>query len=199
MADTTHNAPPTKNVTEVPAELVARWLDSEDTVLIDVREDFEHAEESIGGAAHVPLSEIDPDALREQHAGRRVVFHCKAGPRARDAAGHFCADGDTVFCLEGGIDAWKAAGLDVKRSASGPRLPIMRQVQVVAGSLVVVGVGLGLIVSPWFLAIAGFVGCGLVFAGVSGWCGMARLLAKMPWNLPKKSARRLSTQHGETP
>jgi hypothetical protein len=30
--------------------------------------------------------------------------------------------------------------------------------------------------------LSGFVGAGLVFAGVTGFCGMARLLALMPWN-----------------
>ncbi len=193
MVDTMHKAPPEKAVAEVPAELVARWLATENAVLIDVREDFEHAEESIEGATHLPLSAIDPDALRDQHAGRRLVFHCRSGSRARDAANRFCGGADPVFCLEGGIDAWKAAGLDVTRSAHGPRLPVMRQVQIVAGSLVVVGVGLGAAISPWFLAIAGFVGCGLVFAGVSGWCGMARLLAQMPWNRRPKTDASNST------
>lgn len=182
MVDTKQQAEAARKITEVPAELVADWLASADTVLIDVRDDFEHAEESIDGATNVPLSALDPDAIRSQHPGRRIVLHCKAGGRARDAAGRFCGNTDPVFCLEGGIDAWKAAGLDVKRSATGPKLPVMRQVQIAAGSLVVLGVGLGLAVSLWFLVIAGFVGCGLVFAGLTGWCGMARLLARMPWN-----------------
>jgi len=60
-------------------------------------------------------------------------------------------------------------------------IPVMRQVQITAGSLVVLGVALAA-VSPWFLALSAFVGCGLVFAGATGWCGMAKLLALMPWN-----------------
>lgn len=182
MANATHESKPSGKVTEIPATLLARWLAEGDTVLIDVREDFEHAEESIGGAANEPLSAFDPEGIREHHAGRRVVLHCKAGTRARDAAARLCDGAAPVFCLEGGIDAWKAAGLDVTRSASGPKIPVMRQVQIVAGSLVVIGTGLGIAVSPWFLSLAAFVGCGLVFAGLSGWCGMARILAQMPWN-----------------
>ena len=58
----------------------------------------------------------------------------------------------------------------------------MRQVQIVAGSLVLLGVVLGTTVSPLFLLLSGFVGAGLVFAGLSGWCGMAQLLALAPWN-----------------
>ena len=174
--------PPTNTIQEVPPELVARWLDADNTVLVDVREDYGHAEESIDGSVNSPLSTFDPDALRSEHAGLRTVFHCRTGARARDAAGRFGGDGETVFCLAGGIDGWKEAGLAANRAACGPRLPIMRQVQIVAGSLVAIGIVLGIAVSPWFLAIPGFVGCGLVFAGVSGWCGMARLLAQMPWN-----------------
>jgi len=38
------------------------------------------------------------------------------------------------------------------------------------------------VLSPWWLTLPGFVGCGLVFAGVTDTCGMAMMLAKMPWN-----------------
>ncbi|WP_312760251.1 rhodanese family protein, partial [Pulveribacter sp.] len=82
---------------------------------------------------------------------------------------------------EGGLDGWKRAGLPVLRDTSQP-LELQRQVQIAAGSLVALGTALGAGVSPWFLLLPGFVGCGLVFAGVSGFCGMARLLVRMPWN-----------------
>jgi len=61
-------------------------------------------------------------------------------------------------------------------------LDVMRQVQVTAGSLVLIGVLLGAFLNPWFLILSGFVGSGLMFAGLSGWCGMAKLLGNMPWN-----------------
>jgi hypothetical protein len=61
----------------------------------------------------------------------------------------------------------------------------MRQVQITAGSLVALGTALGWFVSPWFLILSGFVGCGLMFAGLSGWCGMAMMLGRMPWNRVK--------------
>jgi rhodanese-related sulfurtransferase len=60
--------------------------------------------------------------------------------------------------------------------------PLMQQVQIVAGSLVLLGVVLGYLLNPAFFLLSGFVGAGLLFAGLSGWCGMALLLAKMPWN-----------------
>jgi rhodanese-related sulfurtransferase len=187
MTPTTQAEPHAETVRQASPEDVARWLDQGDAVLIDVREDFEHAEESIDNAIHTPLAAVDPETIRQAHAGRRIVFHCKAGPRSRDAASRLAAAGEPVYCLAGGIDAWRAAGLPVTRSANAPKLPVMRQVQIAAGSLVVIGVALGTLVSPWFLALSAFVGCGLVFAGVTGWCGMARLLGAMPWNRPPKA------------
>ena len=86
-----------------------------------------------------------------------------------------------TYILEGGLDAWKKAGLPVTLDRSQP-IDIIRQVQIVAGSLVLSGVVLGALVAPGFYALSGFVGAGLLFAGISGFCGMARLLAVMPWN-----------------
>ncbi|MFG0259605.1 MAG: rhodanese-like domain-containing protein [Phycisphaerales bacterium JB041] len=175
-------------VTNVAPEELARWLDDGGTVLIDVREPFEHAEERIAQACHEPLSRFDPEAVRAAHPDSRVVFHCRSGKRSADAAGRFAREGETTFHLEGGIEAWKAAGRPTVRPAKAPRIPVMRQVQITAGSLVTVGVVLGAFVSPWFLLLSAFVGCGLVFAGLSGWCGMAMLLGKMPWNRVSASA-----------
>ncbi|MEM0984498.1 MAG: rhodanese-like domain-containing protein, partial [Planctomycetota bacterium] len=140
-----------------------------------------YSAERIAGAVLRPLSSFDADAVRSEFGGKRVVFQCRTGRRSLDAAAQYGHGAERTFHLAGGIEAWTSAGRDVVRAA-GRRLPIMRQVQIVAGGLVVVGVTLGLLVSPWFFGIAGFVGCGLVFAGVSGWCGMAKLLAGMPWN-----------------
>ncbi len=169
-------------VTDVSPDLVAEWLGQGDTVLVDVREDFEHAEERISGAILAPLSKFDPETVRRLHPGKRVVFHCRSGKRSTDAATRFARPGEAAFHLAGGIEGWKSAGRTVARSKAPGGLPIMRQVQLIAGSLVVVGVALGAAVSPWFLALSAFVGCGLAFAGATGWCGMALLLAKMPWN-----------------
>ena len=168
--------------TDVSPELLASWMQSGDTVVIDVREDYEHAEERIDGAILRPLSSFDAESIRREVGPKRVVFHCRSGKRSLDAAGRYGKQGEPTFHLAGGIEGWKSAGRAVVRPVTAPRLPIMRQVQITAGSLVVLGVGLGVTLSPWFLALAGFVGCGLMFAGITGWCGMAKLLAVMPWN-----------------
>jgi len=85
------------------------------------------------------------------------------------------------YLLDGGLDAWRKANLPVEEDRSQP-LEIMRQVQIAAGSLVLIGVLLGLTVAPGWFGLSGFVGAGLVFAGTTGWCGMAHLLSIMPWN-----------------
>ncbi len=179
-ATSTQQAP--AKVTTVDAALVEKWLAEGDTVLIDVREPFEYAEERIGNAELAPLSTFDPAALRARYPSSRIVFQCRSGKRASDAANRFARAGEPVYCLSGGLEGWKAAGRPTIKPDTGPRLPVMRQVQITAGFLVTLGVALGFFVSPWFLALSAFVGCGLMFAGASGWCGMAMLLAKMPWN-----------------
>jgi rhodanese-related sulfurtransferase len=88
---------------------------------------------------------------------------------------------DHVMQLKGGLSSWKAAGLTVQADHNAP-ISLFRQVQIVAGSLVAIGTGLGVFVSPWFLLLSGFVGCGLVFAGVTNTCAMGMLLMKLPYN-----------------
>lgn len=174
--------------TDVAPDLLASWMASGDTVVVDVREDYEHAEERIEGAVLRPLSAFDAEALRREAGTKRVVFHCRSGKRSLDAAERYRQNGEATFHLAGGIEGWKSAGKPVARPATAPRLPIMRQVQITAGALVAIGVALGVTVSPWFLVLSGFVGCGLMFAGISGWCGMAKLLAVMPWNKSLRQA-----------
>jgi rhodanese-related sulfurtransferase len=151
-------------------------------VLIDIREADEHARERIPGARHHALTRIDRNY--PIHKGDDVlIFHCRSGARTKGNAARLAAATPQCesYILEGGLDAWKKAGLPVTLDRSQP-IDIMRQVQIAAGSLVLAGVLLGAFVAPGFYALSGFVGAGLLFAGVSGFCGMARLLAVMPWN-----------------
>lgn len=163
-----------------PADVKAR-LDRGDAILVDIREPDEYARRHVPGALSRPLSGFEAAHLRIE-PGREVVFTCKSGMRTAGNCDRLAAavEGD-VYVLEGGVDAWAAAGLPVKDDRSAP-LEIMRQVQIAAGSLVVAGVVLVLTVHPGFLALSAFVGAGLTFAGVTGFCGMARLLALAPWN-----------------
>lgn len=163
-----------------PPEL-KRKLDSGAAILIDIRETDEHAREHILGARLAPLSAIDTHDFDRDH-DKAAVFHCKSGMRTQTNAAKLLARGFTeAYYLEGGIEAWKQAGLPVHANLNAP-IEIMRQVQVTAGSLVLIGVVLGWLVSPIFYALSAFIGAGLTFAGATGWCGMALLLKTMPWN-----------------
>ena len=180
MAITTETEAP--DIVDVSPRMLKEWVDDGDVVVVDVREDFEHATERIPGSFNFAISQFDPDAIRDVHGTHRVVFHCGGGGRSSQAALQYRAGDENVYHLAGGLKAWKASGYETRRSESAPRIDVMRQVQITVGLLVLVGVLLGAFVTPWFLILSGAVGAGLVFAGASGWCGMAMLLGRMPWN-----------------
>lgn len=112
-----------------------------------------------------------------------MIFHCQSGARTSNNAARLAqaASPANACVVEGGIQGWKQAGLLTVEDRSQP-LPLMRQVQIAAGLLILCGVVLGYSVSSGFFLLSGFVGAGLLFAGVTGFCGMARLLKVMPWN-----------------
>jgi rhodanese-related sulfurtransferase len=147
--------------------------------LIDVREADEYAREHIAGAQNVALSGL---AKIDANGAPALIFHCRSGTRtAANMARLADAASSPPYVLEGGLDAWRKAGLPVVADRSQP-LEVMRQVQLTAGGLVLVGVALGFLLTPFFFGLSAFVGAGLMIAGATGWCGMARLLARMPWN-----------------
>lgn len=161
-------------------EEVKRELEAGRITLIDVREPSEYAGERIPGAKLMPLGQFDATKLAGGNG--RIVLHCRSGNRSTKAAQKLLDAGhEQAFHLQGGIEAWKGAGLQIERDAKAP-ISILRQVQITAGSLVVIGIALGWFVSPWFFLLSAFVGSGLVFAGVTDTCGMAMALSKMPWN-----------------
>jgi rhodanese-related sulfurtransferase len=107
---------------------------------------------------------------------RDLYVACATGVRSAQTVRRLKAAGfSSVHDVEGGLGAWKKAGLPLVRR-KGPT-PTMRQVQIIAGSLALIG---GLHPSLHWIAV--LIGAGLVFAGVSGFCGMAKVLAWMPWN-----------------
>ncbi len=164
--------------TVTPQQLAER-LARGDCRLIDVRTPIEFREVHVAGATNIPLDQLKPADLAG--ATGVLITICRSGGRGGKACDQLTAAGITgVVNVEGGTEACVEAGLPVVRSAGV--ISLERQVRIAAGSLVVVGVLLGVLVHPYWLALAGFVGAGLVFAGVTNTCGMGLLLAKMPWN-----------------
>ena len=147
--------------------------------LFDIREQAEFDDRHIPGARHAPLSALGPI-----EAPGAVIFHCLSGMRTLQNSAQLAASTPgAVYLMTGGLNAWMAAGQPVSGSGAG-RVPLdlMRQVQLIGGSLIVLTVALGWLVSPGFLLMAGAIGCGMIHAGVTGSCAMTKLLAPLPWN-----------------
>jgi rhodanese-related sulfurtransferase len=167
--------------TITPAELQKLLAAQPSAPVIDVRTPVEFAEVHVPQALSVPLDELKPSLLQLQK-DQPVYLLCRSGQRATKAAEKFTQAGFTQpVVVAGGTLAWIEANLPVTRSAVKV-ISLERQVRIAAGSLVFIGVALGWFVHRGFFAVPAFVGAGLVFAGLTDFCGMGLLLAKMPWN-----------------
>ena len=161
-----------------PAEAFAFM--SHGAALIDIREKDEWQRESIPGAIHRPLSAIERNPPKVEGT---AIFHCRSGNRTAVNAQRLAAllPGVKVFVLDGSIEAWRDAGLPTLRDSRKP-IEIIRQVQIGASTIILAGATLAAFVHPAFLGLVAFVGAGLLFAGATGFCGMAKLLSRAPWN-----------------
>ena len=157
-----------------------QMLDERMAILIDIREVKEYAREHIPGTRNIPLSGMMGSI--EVESAKSVIFCCRSGNRTAAAAEKLAAAaGGHPYILSGGLEAWKLAGLPVLKDRGRP-IEMMRQVQIAAGGLVLVGVALGALLHPGFYALSGLVGAGLLVSGATGSCAMARLLGFAPWN-----------------
>ncbi|MFZ4773813.1 MAG: rhodanese-like domain-containing protein [Terrimicrobiaceae bacterium] len=171
--------------TILPPELQRVLSSDPHAQLLDVRTPSEFHEVHVPQASNYPLGSLDVSRLeREGHVSRGgpVYLLCRSGQRATTAAEKFISAGfDKVVVVEGGTLAWIDAKLPVNRGKNHA-IGLERQVRIAAGSLVLTGVVLGFLLNPAFFLLSGFVGAGLIFAGITDWCGMGILLAKAPWN-----------------
>lgn len=150
--------------------------------LLDVRTGVEYRSGHIAGAEHLPVDELEQlTEYRGPAEGRELCLICQSGKRAERAARHLSGLGVQACVMEGGMNAWADAGLPVVRESGAP-LPLLRQVQIIIGLVNLLGLALGVLVSPWWLAVPAFTSAGLLTAGITGTCGLALLLARLPWN-----------------
>jgi rhodanese-related sulfurtransferase len=152
--------------------------------LIDVRMPTEFREVRAECARNIPLESLDPQHVmsnRNGSSGQPLYVICRGGNRSVQACQKFLDAGfENVVNVEGGTLAWDKAGLPVVRGKKS--LPLMQQVQITAGFLTLLGAILAVTVDSAFIGLSGFVGAGLMFAGMTGLCPMASMIAKMPWN-----------------
>lgn len=171
----------TQNIT--PKEAL-EWLKTGEAILIDVREDDEFQAEHIAYALSTPLSKLDKILLNmDIPAERKIIFQCLKGKRGENACIAYSNLGKhnaPHYNMTGGIAQWKEDGLPTIMKKTG--LSIFRQVQIIVGGLVALLVFLGFTGITIGFVIAGILGAALMFAGLTGWCGLAMLLKTMPWN-----------------
>jgi len=155
--------------------------------LLDVRSVAEYRAGHIPGAQLIPIDTLSADALAQVFkrpslgCEETLYITCHAGPRALQAAERLQRAGfSNVTLIEGGTRRWEQLGLPVERC--GKALSLERQVQIAIGSLLILKVLLGFSVHELFFAMIAMIGIGLIVAGTTRWCGMARLIALLPWN-----------------
>jgi len=152
--------------------------------LIDVRTPAEFREVHVTFARNVPLDRLEPrfvQAARGSQASEPLYLICRSGGRGKQACEQFLAAGVAgVVNVAGGTQAWEQAGLPVVRGKKA--ISLERQVRIAAGTLVLIGSALGVLVHPVWIGLSAFIGAGLVFSGITDTCGMALVLARMPWN-----------------
>ena len=151
--------------------------------LIDVRTPAEFRELHVSFAKNRPLERLDIQAIAAERNGsdRALYVICRSGTRGKQACEKLLASGiENVVNVEGGTQACEKAGLPVVHGKKA--MSLERQVRIVAGAIVLTGALLGIFVHPYWSGLAAFVGAGLIFAGITDTCGMAMLLARMPWN-----------------
>lgn len=154
-----------------------------DIELVDVREFAEFAGGRVAGARLMPLGQLE-NRHSELGRDRPIYVICRTGRRSAEACKKLESLGFlNVINVTGGIEAWKKAGLPLKRDDHAP-WSIERQVRFTAGLLVLSGLLLSILVHPYFIALSGLIGFGLAFTATIDWCGMGLLLARMPWNRP---------------
>lgn len=172
------------DVKTIKPEELAKIHEEQDVELIDVRTPAEFREIHTSIAVNIPLDKLDAKYINELQNGNGsepVYVICQSGNRSSRACQKLIEAGITnVVSVEGGTNAWNRLGLPVNRGKK--TISLERQVRIAAGFLVLTGALLGMFVNSWFSGLSAFVGAGLMFAGITDTCGMAMILAKMPWN-----------------
>ncbi len=175
------------NVQNIDVQQLQKWMKHKEIVLIDVREPAEFESFHIAESQSIPLSEIS-DNIESLKGNAHAAFICLTGNRSKIAASIVKQEfgtSATVYNISGGIATWKKVGFPVTGSSTG--FPVMRQVHIVAGLIALVSTTLAWFNVPYAILGAMFVGYGLLFSGLTGWCMMSMLLKLLPWNKGKST------------
>ena len=167
----------------ITADEAQKHVTDGDAVLIDTRHPAEHAYEHIVGAHLMPESDLHGEKLRELADGKPIILYCRTSRRTAATVDQLMSEGyGEVVHIDGGLEAWKRSGHETISSPGAPRFSIIQQVQMTAGTMVLIGTLLGAFVDPAWLVLPVAAGAGIAFAGFTGLCFMANALERMPWN-----------------
>lgn len=164
-----------------PSEL--KNSDLQSFVIIDVREEIEHNTVRIPKSTLIPLSTIDNNTI-SKFFGKKILVHCKSGKRGTTACEkieQLSGDKIEIYHLEGGISRWEEEGNEVIKPKTD-LIPLERQTHIAIGLFIIIINALGYFVNIKLTFLTLIFGGGLLFAGLTGFCGLAMLIAKMPWN-----------------
>lgn len=156
-------------------------------VFVDIRTPIEFEEVHIPDSKNIPLADLHKflQELRELAKNQTVVLLCRTTNRVQIAYDYLVNNGiNNCRILDGGITRWIADGNAVIRGRKG--FSLERQTRLITGLMIMVGVGLGVTLSPWFLLIPTAAGAGLFHAGLTDSCLMGRMLGKFPFNRHRK-------------
>lgn len=166
----------------LPPKRAFEMVQNGEARLVDVRESSEYAEKFIPGSRLIPLSAIATQNVNDcETKDKPIIFFCRSGNRTTKSSDLLerAAGNVQAFQIEGGLSGWEKEGLPVERGNAS--FPLFRQIQIGAGSLVLIGI-LGSFIWHPIYWLSAFIGAGLIFAGVTGFCGLGLLLSRMPWN-----------------
>lgn len=176
------------NTSSITVKELSKRIEQGHVELIDVRTPVEYREAHAKFARNVPLDSLDPAAVQKSRNGSSeepLYVICQSGNRSSKACEKFHKAGfKNVVSVQGGTKAWDEAGLPVVRGKKA--ISLERQVRIAAGFLVLLATVLGAFVHLAWLGLSAFVGAGLMFSGITDTCGMAMVLARMPWNQVKQ-------------
>ena len=171
------------NIKSTDPITLSKWLANDTAILIDVREPLEYKIEHIKQATNIPLSTICLEHVTlPENKGKKIIIQCRSGARSMSACKKIIESDESIelYNLEGGILAWGQQGLPTIKEMQ--MIPLERQVQLTLGLALIFGVLMTYFISSSWLIIPAIVGLGLTNAGATGWCGLAKVIAKFPWN-----------------
>lgn len=148
---------------------------------LDVRSALEFSQAHIKGSINVPIDMLAVKIPELSQSKLNYIVLCRTGSRSSMAADMLIQAGiHNVKVMDGGLTRWQKEGLPVIKGEGG--MSLERQIRLIAGSLVLLGIILSLTLNGMFIFISVFVSCGLIFAGLTDNCLMGMLLMKLPYN-----------------